>query len=326
MSAPDGDEIDPLDAFMSTLAHEPGGRPSDGGRNTAAPGDVSLRESLALRRGARPRGSERLRDATARATVPPGGDSDCDEDMGRGRAGGRVSAGLGSRAAARTGVTGVAVGAGAGASAPAEGVTGTSSDGPAGAGGGAASAGRGMGCRLPPQQQLAAAQAASAAVDWVGSVQENVRSAEPQSMEHKTRVLVALIAKDPVLFLGTMAVHCSPNVRLRPLTTCAVTTERYGKHLTAEQLGWFSGCGYEASFHVARLREALARRGTGSGASVDPVVRNRRFVKAMQLQEAGEYFGSDAIKERAPALHEQILGQFTQPSSTPVSVRAPATS
>ena len=99
----------------------------------------------------------------------------------------------------------------------------------------------------------------------------------------------------------------------------AAGTERYGKHLSEEQLGWFADCGYEASFHVTRLRQALAHR--GDGGTVDAVVRNRRFVKAIQLQQAGDFFSSDSIKERAPALHEQMVGRFSTPSAAPVSVR-----
>jgi len=101
----------------------------------------------------------------------------------------------------------------------------------------------------------------------------------------------------------------------------ALSSERYGRHLGVRHLDAFDahGASYEVSFHLKRLRAGASLPDFAPG---NAVVRNRRFVKALQLQREGEYFSETAMRERAPKLFEKLIGRYDQGAGASSQVRA----
>ncbi|KAM0945641.1 hypothetical protein DsansV1_C10g0104851 [Dioscorea sansibarensis] len=108
---------------------------------------------------------------------------------------------------------------------------------------------------------------------------------------HRKAALLDLLIRDAPLFL-----------------------ERYGSSLTSEELKGFDvlGTDYEVGWHLKRIRSA--REPTAEEVRVRvAAVKNRRRAHMERLVLAGEYFSEDAMREREPYLHHELVGRFQDP-------------
>lgn len=55
---------------------------------------------------------------------------------------------------------------------------------------------------------------------------------------------------------------------------------------------------------------ANQRHSTGSELGTPVVQRNRRLAAMQKLHDAGEYFSTEAMQERDPAMYDQYIGQY----------------
>ena len=104
----------------------------------------------------------------------------------------------------------------------------------------------------------------------------------------------------------------------------AIFLERYGSHLTEEELESFDALAYdsyEVRWHLASLRK--------TGVEAAQKRRNRRFRKLRELELSSDFFSDTNMQQRAPALFHTYLGRLlpTDPSGasfdddTPLSER-----
>ncbi|CAI9095565.1 OLC1v1031549C1 [Oldenlandia corymbosa var. corymbosa] len=95
----------------------------------------------------------------------------------------------------------------------------------------------------------------------------------------------------------------------------AVFLERYGSELTSEELGEFDVLkgDYEINWHLRHLRSVLSPT-VEQLKSRSATVKNRRRAYLDKLVSDGQYFSEDAMREREPYLHHELLGKFQDPS------------
>lgn len=104
-------------------------------------------------------------------------------------------------------------------------------------------------------------------------------------------LLLDLLSRDPSIFL-----------------------ERYGAHLTADELRSFETLSgdYSVRFHLSRLR-AIHDPSPADRRSRTAAIRNRRRAYLERLVKGGDYFSEEAMREREPYLHHEMLGRFQDP-------------
>ncbi|GAQ91540.1 hypothetical protein KFL_008030020 [Klebsormidium nitens] len=97
----------------------------------------------------------------------------------------------------------------------------------------------------------------------------------------------------------------------------ALFLEKYGESLSGDELLQFEGLkgDYEVNWHLNRLNDSLSPSPQREKARAAQV-KNRRLAYMQRLEDEGTYFSEDAMRERAPLLHEQFMGPQTDASET----------
>lgn len=97
-------------------------------------------------------------------------------------------------------------------------------------------------------------------------------------------------------------------------------SERYGSELTAEELKEFDVLkgDYEINWHLKHLRSVLSPT-VEELKSRSTKIKNRRRAYLDKLVSDGQYFSEDAMREREPYLHHELLGKFQDPCGRSMS-------
>lgn len=107
---------------------------------------------------------------------------------------------------------------------------------------------------------------------------------EPVTPEKRKDYVTGLLERDPGVFL-----------------------ERYGSKLSQQERAQFEPLrdDYEVDFYLklAEDEEVTAKSGLSATA------KNRRLAQLNRLVEEGKYFSEEAMRSRAPLLHQQYIGQ-----------------
>lgn len=143
-----------------------------------------------------------------------------------------------------------------------------------------------------------------------------------------TQAIAERLAADPSLRLPANLQH-SPGVavsadkRKEYLRTLlqrdpGVFLERYASKLTAAERSHFEPLRgeYEVDFYL-KLAEDEASK---AGSAVSATAKNRRHAQLKRLVADGSYFSDDAMRDRAPLLHHEYVGQYA-----PADTAKPAT-
>ena len=107
---------------------------------------------------------------------------------------------------------------------------------------------------------------------------------EPVTPQKRKEYVTTLLEKDPGVFL-----------------------ERYASKLSQQEIAQFEPLrdDYEVDFYLklAEDEELAARSGLSA------TVKNRRLAQLNRLVDEGKYFSEEAMRNRAPLLHQQYIGQ-----------------
>lgn len=92
-----------------------------------------------------------------------------------------------------------------------------------------------------------------------------------------------------------------------------VFLERYANRLTETEQGYFEPLrgDYEVDFYLKLVEDDANRNADKLSAKC----KNRRHAQLKRLVADGSYFSDDAMRTRAPLLHQQYIGQYT-PAAT----------
>ncbi|KAJ6851135.1 coiled-coil domain-containing protein 97 [Iris pallida] len=136
---------------------------------------------------------------------------------------------------------------------------------------------------------------------------------EPTDMES---IAGRLSTVADLYFPGSIHQHPPPSPsRLKPLLLDllrrdpSLFLERYGSHLTPDELLPFRSLphrSYELTFHLSRLE--------GRGSPSSATVKNRRRAWIAEREREGEYFSEEAMREREPWMHYDMVGRFQDPA------------
>lgn len=96
-----------------------------------------------------------------------------------------------------------------------------------------------------------------------------------------------------------------------------VFLERHASKLSTQDLAHFEPLrdNYEVDFYLKLAEDEAAAATTGLSATA----KNRRLAQLNRLMDDGQYFSDDAMRARAPLLHQQYLGQFAPATATPTA-------
>ena len=130
------------------------------------------------------------------------------------------------------------------------------------------------------------------------SLQHNLD--EPITPQRRKEYVTTLLERDPGVFL-----------------------ERYANKLLEQERAQFEPLrdDYEVDFYLKLAEDEAAAASASAGMSA--TAKNRRLAQLNRLIEEGKYFSEDAMRGRAPLLHQQYLGQYA-PAAT--STTAPTLS
>ncbi|DBA84953.1 TPA: hypothetical protein ACH3X2_005694 [Trebouxia sp. C0005] len=108
---------------------------------------------------------------------------------------------------------------------------------------------------------------------------------EPVTPQQRKEYVTTLLERDPGVFL-----------------------ERYANKLLEQERAQFEPLrdDYEVDFYLKLAEDEAASAATGMSATA----KNRRLAQLNRLIDAGKYFSEDAMRGRAPLLHQQYLGQY----------------
>lgn len=117
---------------------------------------------------------------------------------------------------------------------------------------------------------------------------------------------------------GCKSAIASPSTELsffNNFSIYVVNSERYGSELTSEELKEFDVLkgDYEINWHLNHLRSVLSPT-VEELRSRSTKIKNRRRAYLDKLVSDGQYFSEDAMREREPYLHHELLGKFQDPS------------
>jgi hypothetical protein len=121
---------------------------------------------------------------------------------------------------------------------------------------------------------------------------------EPVTPQQRKEYVTTLLERDPGVFL-----------------------ERYANKLLEQERAQFEPLrdDYEVDFYLKLAEDEAASAAEGMSATA----KNRRLAQLNRLIDEGKYFSEDAMRGRAPLLHQQYLGQYA-PAAT--STTAPTLS
>ena len=128
------------------------------------------------------------------------------------------------------------------------------------------------------------------------SLQRNLD--EPVTPQQRKQYVITLLERDPGVFL-----------------------ERYANKLLEQERAQFEPLrdDYEVDFYLKLAEDEAASAAAGTSATA----KNRRLAQLNRLIDEGKYFSEDAMRGRAPLLHQQYLGQY---APAPTSTTAPTLS
>lgn len=63
---------------------------------------------------------------------------------------------------------------------------------------------------------------------------------------------------------------------------------------------------------LERQRRAATASGRGGPARLTAAAKNRRLAFMQRLHDGGEYFSEDSMRQRAPLLYHEYVGQFEE--------------
>lgn len=108
---------------------------------------------------------------------------------------------------------------------------------------------------------------------------------EPVTPEKRKEYVTALLERDPGVFL-----------------------ERYASKLSEQERAQFEPLrdDYEVDFYLKLAEDEAASAAAGMSATA----KNRRLAQLNRLIDEGKYFSEDAMRGRAPLLHQQYIGQY----------------
>ncbi len=94
-----------------------------------------------------------------------------------------------------------------------------------------------------------------------------------------------------------------------------VFLERHGSLLTDGELQHFQGLrsDYEVNHYLCIIERSRAAAASGR----DTTTKNRRLAYMQQLLGRGDYFSMESMRDRAPLLYEQYIGQHEQQARRP---------
>ena len=114
---------------------------------------------------------------------------------------------------------------------------------------------------------------------------------QPVTPQKRKEYVTALLEQDPGVFL-----------------------ERYSSKLSEEERAQFEPLrdDYEVDFYLELAEDEAASAKAGLSATA----KNRRLAQLNRLMEDGTYFSDEAMRTRAPLLHQQYLGQYTSAAAS----------
>ena len=117
---------------------------------------------------------------------------------------------------------------------------------------------------------------------------------EPLTPQKRKEYLKTLLERDPGVFL-----------------------ERYASKLSKQERAEFEPLrdDYEVDFYLKLAEDEAASAATGLTATV----KNRRLAQLNRLVQEGKFFSDEAMRCRAPLLHQQYLGQYAPAAAPPTA-------